>query len=121
MFHRMKLHKNSQDHFSVGEYILADSAYSLSTNCILAYKALASNVLGNAEFNFCLARSRIRNEHYIGLLKSRWASLREMRQQIRCPQDMREVVCWVAACCVLHNMLARLGDAWKDMHLEEGD
>jgi hypothetical protein len=35
---------------------------------------------------------------------------------------MEKLVQWVVVCCVLHNMLARLGDAWEDICLErEGD
>ena len=96
-----------------GEYMLADSAYALSGHCIPAYKAPAANARDNAEFNYCLVKSRVRVEHCIGILKSRWASLREMRQQIHNARDMQLLVRWIVACCVLHNMLAQLGDAWS--------
>ena len=33
--------------------------------------------------------------------------------------DMHAFINWVIACCVLHNMLARLGDAWAELYLEE--
>jgi hypothetical protein len=118
IFKRMDVYKDPHDHFSPGEYLLADSAYGLTTTCIPAYKAPAANIPENKDFNFCLAKSRVRNEHCIGVLKSRWGSLREMRQQIRNIQDMRHFVEWVASCCVLHNMLAQLGDAWEEMYLE---
>lgn len=42
-----------------------------------------------------------------------------MTQQFRSPQDMQSLIRWVIACCVLHNILARLGDAWHDMYLED--
>jgi hypothetical protein len=115
VYKRMPIYKLPQLYFSPGEFILADSAYALSTTCIPAYKAPAANEPKNAEFNYCLARSRVRNEHSIGILKSRWASLREMRQQLRTKEDMQGFKSWVVACCVLHNMLARLGDAWDDI------
>jgi hypothetical protein len=37
-----------------------------------------------------------------------------MRQQIRTKQDMQVHVDWTTACCILHNMLASLGDQWDD-------
>jgi len=111
----MDLYKNPQEHFSQGEYVLTDSAYGLTLNCIPAYKAPAANLSDNTAFNYCLARSRVMSGHCIGVLKSRWASLREMRQQIRCRKVMEILVDWVEACCLLHNMLACLGE----MYLEE--
>jgi len=60
----------------------------------------------------------VRNEHVIGVLKSRWGSLREMRNQLRSKTEMDAFIEWVLGCCVLHNMLAKLGDAWKLMVLE---
>lgn len=34
---------------------------------------------------------------------------------------MQILLRWVVACCVLHNMLARLGNAWEEMYLESED
>ena len=119
VFKRMPHYKESHRFFSPGEYLLADSAYGLSNTCIPSYKSPAANRKDNKEFNYCIAKSRVRNEHCIGILKSRWGSLQEMRQQLRSREDMQSLIRWVVACCVLHNMLARLGDAWYDMYLED--
>lgn len=121
VFKRMPPYKQPHLFFSPGEYLLADSAYQLSRTCIPSYKAPAANRQDNKEFNYCIAKSRVRNEHCIGVLKSRWSSLQEMKQQIRSAGDMQILIRWVTACCVLHNMLARLGDAWKEMYLEKDD
>lgn len=118
VFKRMDVYMDPHNHFSPGQYLLADSAYALTMTCIPAYKAPAANLPDNRDFNYCLARSRVRNEHCIGVLKSRWGSLREMRQQIRTIQDLCHLIEWAAACCVLHNMLAQLGDSWERMFLE---
>lgn len=119
VFKKMDLYRKPHLHFSPGEYLIADSAYGLSMTCIPSYKAPAANSRDNTEFNYCVAKSRVRNEHCIGILKSRWGSLKEMRQQIRTAGDLKIFTLWAIACCVLHNMLARLGDAWEDMYLEE--
>jgi hypothetical protein len=34
---------------------------------------------------------------------------------------MQILLQWVVACCVLHNMLTHLGDAWEEMYLESED
>lgn len=39
--------------------------------------------------------------------------------QIRKREDMRPIVDWIIACCVLHNMLARLGDSWHEIFDDE--
>ena len=105
--------------FVSGQYLLADSAYELSPHVIPAYKAPASNLQINSDFNYCLAKSRVRNEHTIGILKSRWASLQEMRLHLYRQSDMREFVSWLYSCIVLHNMLAQLGDQWSELFSDE--
>jgi hypothetical protein len=113
VFKKMALFKTPESFLSPGEYLLADSAYAVSRTCIPAYKAPAANLQDNTDFNYCLAKSRVRVEHCIGILKSRWSSLREMRQQLRSKKEMNILTSWVAACCILHNMLAKLGDAGR--------
>jgi hypothetical protein len=121
VFKRMPHYKQPEGYFSPGEYILADSAYGLSRTCIPSYKAPAANRQDNKEFNYCVTKSRVRIEHCIGILKSRWSSLQGMRQQIRTKADMERLVQWVVVCCVLHNMLVCLGDTWEEMYLERED
>lgn len=119
VFKRMDVYKDLQAHFSLGQYLLADSAYAITTTCVPAYKAPWTNMQENRDFNHCLAKSRVRNEHCIGILKSRWGSLHGMRQQFQSENEMRIFLGWVTSCCVLHNMLAHLGDSWKEMVLDE--
>lgn len=119
VFRRMGVYKYSIRHFSPGEYLLADSAYGLSNFCIPPYKVPAANIPANVAFNYCLAKSCVRNEHCIVILKGRWASLRELRQPLRDKNDMQILVNWVIACCVLHNMLAQIGDFWDEEYKEK--
>jgi len=96
VFKKMSLYKNPHLYFSPGEY-LADSAYSVPQTCVPAYKSPAANLAENTDFNYCLSKSRVRVEHCIGILKSRWSSLQQMRQQLRTKTEMNILTSWVAA------------------------
>ncbi|EFP75138.1 uncharacterized protein PGTG_01731 [Puccinia graminis f. sp. tritici CRL 75-36-700-3] len=121
VFKRMMVHKEPALFFDPGQYLIADSAYELGLHCIPAYKAPAAYIQENTEFNYCLARSRVRNEHTIGILKGRWASLQHLRLAIQKPSDMMEIIRWVNCCVTLHNMLAHLGDAWDSLEQSTED
>ncbi|POW06436.1 hypothetical protein PSTT_08985 [Puccinia striiformis] len=77
VYKRMQLHVNSSEYFDEGQYLLADSAYELTNTVIPSYKSPASNSSINTEFNYCVAKARVRNEHTIGILKARWSSLQD--------------------------------------------
>ncbi|EFP83358.2 uncharacterized protein PGTG_08544 [Puccinia graminis f. sp. tritici CRL 75-36-700-3] len=91
VFKRMMLQKEPALFFDRGKYLIADSAYELGVHCIPAYKAPAAYIKENTEFNYCLARSRVQNEHTIGILKGRWASLQQLQLAIQKPSDMMEL------------------------------
>lgn len=76
---------------------------------ITPFKSPATNLPENQVFNKFLAKSRVRNEHTIGILKGRWASLNELRIAINKREDAEHAVGWIMTCCLLHNMLADLG------------
>jgi hypothetical protein len=69
----------------------------------------------NAEFNFCIAKSRVWNEHTIGILKGRWASLQHLRLALKSKKYMKQIIRWINACIILHNLLSQLGNAWDDL------
>ncbi|EFP76176.2 uncharacterized protein PGTG_02617 [Puccinia graminis f. sp. tritici CRL 75-36-700-3] len=94
------------------QYLLADSAYSLSDNCIPAFKSPATLQQINTDFNYCLAKSWVRNEHAIGILKTCWASLQELQLHLYKHRHMKHCAKWITSCIVLHNMLSDLGDTW---------
>jgi hypothetical protein len=97
------------------QYLLADSAYKLSNTVIPAYKAPAAYIPKNSEFNHCIAKARVRNEHTIGMLKGWFSSLREMRLQLFDAHHMKHYIRWLYSCVVLHNMLGELGDQWEEL------
>ncbi|EHS64701.1 uncharacterized protein PGTG_22337 [Puccinia graminis f. sp. tritici CRL 75-36-700-3] len=120
VFRNTKLHTQAEAYFDAGQFLIADSAYGLSCTTIPAYKAPASNKRENADFNYCLAKSRVRNEHTIGILKGRWASLQQLRLHLHKKSHMKEIIRWVSCCVTLHNMLSNLGDAWEVVHRWNG-
>jgi len=94
------------------EYVLADSAYTLSKTVLTPFKKPASLRPDNATFNKLLSSMRVRVEHCIGILKNRFQSLKGMRQRIRGRKSAKHVVDWVKACAILHNMLLEY-DEWE--------
>jgi len=63
----------------------------------------------NRNYNYQHARRRIPAEKVIGVLKGRFASLRELRAAVATEKDFTRLMEWVAGCAVLHNVCMRLG------------
>ena len=99
---------------ALGQYLIADSAYGLTNTVIPAYKAPTAYILENTEFNYCLAKARVRNEHTIGILKNRWSLLHEICLHLYEKPHMIWHIKWIYTCIILHNMLAKLGDSWEE-------
>ncbi|KAI7938593.1 hypothetical protein MJO28_014172 [Puccinia striiformis f. sp. tritici] len=55
----VQVHLEPNNCFDPGQYLIGDSAYGLTMTTIPAYKAPASNIKENSEFNYCLAKSRV--------------------------------------------------------------
>lgn len=98
-----------------GEYLIGDSAYNCSSTVVASYKGDAADVDRNEDFNWCVAKARVRNEHCIGVMKRRWASLNEIRIELNGENDIGYVLDWIVVCAILHNMLASLGDQWDKL------
>jgi hypothetical protein len=83
--------------------------------CIPAYKSPTANIPVNTKFNHCIAKSRVQNKHSIGILKGCWASLQQLCLALNTKKDMKEMIGWISACIILHNLLAQLGDTWDNL------
>ncbi|KAL3682553.1 hypothetical protein R1sor_000575 [Riccia sorocarpa] len=97
------IHISSQ-FFDSGQYLLADSGYVPLPHLVCAYR----NAAGCPEkevFNTCLAKVRVINEHVIGVLKSQWFSLREIRIQLKNQRQNKYAMRWISCCIRLHNFL----------------
>ena len=115
----MQLAQQPEQFFDQNQFLLADSAYPSNQYTIPAYKGADLLIPENVDFNYHLAQSRVRIEHAIGILKGRFASLREMRSQIRNRHEMKAAIKWIISCVVLHNLLADLKDQWNKLYKEE--
>lgn len=70
-------------------------------------------VLDKEDFNTCVAKCLVTNEHCIGVLKSWWHSLKEIRVQFNQKKDSCVLmVRWVALCGKLHNYVMSQNDEW---------
>ncbi|OBZ80150.1 hypothetical protein A0J61_11802 [Choanephora cucurbitarum] len=83
------LMEDTSAYFNPYEYILADSAYPCLPRIIPAYrKTLLNGNSDNTRFNQKHSRLRVKVEHCVGLLKTRWMSLRRIRRVIKNETDV---------------------------------
>jgi hypothetical protein len=81
---------------------------------IPAYKAPAAYVRKNTEFNYCLAKAQVQDKNTIGILKNQWSSLHEIQIHLYEQPHMKWHIKWIYCCIILHNMLAKLDNAWEE-------
>jgi hypothetical protein len=114
VFKNSNLFMNKEDYFDHGEYLLGDSAYSLSSIMVQSFKKMpGTGYLPRDEklFNTLLAQVRIASEHCIGILKGRFGCLK--RNNIKLKKGKREVkklVRMIGACIVIHNLMINYDD-----------
>ncbi|KAL3691343.1 hypothetical protein R1sor_004994 [Riccia sorocarpa] len=80
--------------FGREEYLLGDSGYIPMPHLVPAFK-LSGTDREKSDFNNCIAHARVVNEHCIGVLKSRWHSLKRVRTQLKCMEENKIVVKWI--------------------------
>jgi hypothetical protein len=111
--------KHPQDFLEGPEYVLADSAYTLSKTILTPFKKPASLERDNAAFNRALSSVRVKVEHCIGIWKNRFQSMKGMGHRIGGKKSAKRVVDWVKACAILHNMVLK-DDEWDGRDVGEG-
>ncbi|MBW0549975.1 hypothetical protein O181_089690 [Austropuccinia psidii MF-1] len=115
----MKIAQPPEEFYEKDHYLLPYSAYASSPWFVPAYKGVVVQNEANHSFNYYLAKSRVRIKNAIGILKGRWFSLREMRNQMRDNHEIEYFTSWVVSCTILHNMLAQIGDEWFDLYEDD--
>lgn len=103
-----KLSQEPSNYFRHSEYLLGDSAFQASSVMIPAFKKPAKAELDSKIFYFNrkLAKARIKTEHSIGLLKTRFQYLKRIRVLLgRKRRTMRRLIRYVTCACILHNLL----------------
>jgi hypothetical protein len=115
----MQLAQQPGQFFDQNQFLLANSAYPMNQYMIPAYKGANLLIPENSDFTYHLAQSRVWIEHAIGILIGQFASLPEMRSQIKNRHKMKAAIKWIISCVVLHNLLADPKDQWNDLYKEE--
>ncbi|KAE9057124.1 hypothetical protein PF010_g31497, partial [Phytophthora fragariae] len=93
--------------FLRNEYILGDSAFQASPVMIPGFKKPAGGIMGptHAYFNTKLAKARIKLKHCIGLIKTRFQWLKDIRLMLNKRRHLRKIIRYVTCACILHNLL----------------
>lgn len=99
--------------FTQDEYLLGDSGYMALPHLVSTFKRTDSNP-HKEDFNTCIAKCRVTNEHCIGVLKSRWHSLKDIRTQLWSKLESEWMIRWITLCAKLHNFVLRMKDPWTD-------
>lgn len=95
-------------YFDEGQYLLADSAYPISTVTVPVVKGPDGLTQDGLDFNTAAANLQAVNEHCIGMLKCHWRSLTSLPLRIHRrseAKDVARVLDWITACAILHNFL----------------
>ena len=106
------IYNNPTQYFLPSEYVLTDTAFEPTWFCIPAYKCIGGNHLllppDKTEFNFCLARPRVRSEHVMGIWKGRCPWLRSIRMFLTDdPESMEKILKAIDATIVFHNIMMK--------------
>jgi len=110
IYQNSKINRQPQLFFSSQEYLLGDSAFTNNAWTVAAYKKFGGQVVlapGQIFFNDLLSAARCKVEHTIGIWKARFPFLRQLRNRITGKQSMKELIRFVKASAVLHNLFVR--------------
>lgn len=102
-----KVFRNAEMYFVEGEYLLGDSAYSLSSIMVQAFKKAPGTSYHDRHkefFNTRLAAVRVKSEHCIGIIKNRFPCLKNMNIIVNGKDGVRAIMDIFECCCILHNI-----------------
>ena len=94
---------NPDKYFGPNEYLIGDSAYSISQIVIQPFKKPRGKY--KVWFNETIARVRVRSEHFIGILKNRFPCLKLLNIDVGEKRGMKDALSILGCCIVLHNLL----------------
>lgn len=115
VFRSSKLFENPNRYFSPGEYLLADSGYTVCDFVIPCLKRCRGHSLRQDQdaFNKEISFIRVTIEHCIGMVKGRFQSLKELRLVIDDAISAERANQWIRACLILHNFLISIQEEWS--------
>jgi len=103
-------HRRPNVYFTNGQYLLGDKGMLYSRHVIGPFKEPECTCAEHRNYNYQLARLRVKSEHAIGILKGRWGSLKELRLTLATDRQFSFAMTWITACIVLHNICVDEGD-----------
>ncbi|CCX34612.1 Similar to Putative nuclease HARBI1; acc. no. Q96MB7 [Pyronema omphalodes CBS 100304] len=113
VFASSQLHLFADRFFDEGEYLIGDSAYTLTDYMVTPFKEPVPSRYHNA-FNAMLSSQHIVIEDVFGLIKARFPSVTNVSIRIEGTESHRAVVRWFETACVLHNFLLDTDDGEWD-------
>lgn len=107
--------------FEEDQYVIGDSGYQALPHLVCAFER-ADLVSDKEDFNTCIAKCQVTNEHCICVLKSRWHSLKKIRVQLNSKNlDDAWMVRWVLLWAKLQNYVVSQNDVWTEEDAQFND
>ena len=98
---------------NIPAFLVADSAYPLSTWIMKPFPHNSSLSAAQRTFNYRLSRARIVSENAFGRLKARWRRLLKQNDM-----SIANIPNIIIACCILHNVCEVHGETFNEIWLE---
>ena len=113
IYNNCDLATNAESFFEGHQWIAGDSAYRLTSTVLTPFRTNAGGCSAERRniFNSNFSKYRIRIEHTFALLKERFASLKELRLQLKNDKCIKKACQWILTCIILHNILVEENDA----------
>lgn len=107
IYNNSKLSTQPENYFSDEQYIIADSAYKLTTTTISSFRQNSTDLTAKQRtaFNKYFNCYRVRIEHIFGILKEKLPSLKSLNLHISDVNSHRAACTWIRVCCILYNIL----------------
>jgi hypothetical protein len=124
IFKATKLALDPSSYFDPMQYCVGDSAFENDWFMVSAFKKPKGMAIPrqHENFNEKLAKMRIISEHCIGMLKGRFPWLRGIRLLVtEKKQSIREILQYLEATVILHNLLIDLGEAAKKEWIDDDE
>lgn len=121
IFNNCALSVNSEKFFSNGQFLIGDSAYKLTKTVLTPFRTNATLLQPQirSHYNTEIGKYRVRVEHIIGIIKQRFASLKNLGLQISDESSIKRANDWIFSCLTLHNIITHFeSDDPMDQNLE---
>jgi len=112
-------HRRPNIFFFTGQFLLGDKGMPYSRFVIRPFKEPECTCAEHRNFNYQLARLRVKFEHAMGILKGRWSSVKELRLVLAADLHFSFALSWITAFIVLQNVCVEVGDGFPEQPVRE--